>query len=70
MIVAQGRSPVFYADYGAPDTVEGRFDLVVPLAQLKDINKRMNEERKAGKLRYRDLPYDEVGAHLHHRATP
>jgi cytochrome b pre-mRNA-processing protein 3 len=29
VIVAQGRSPVFYADYGAPDTVEGRFDLLV-----------------------------------------
>jgi cytochrome b pre-mRNA-processing protein 3 len=29
VIVAQGRSPVFYAQYGAPDTVEGRFDLLV-----------------------------------------
>jgi cytochrome b pre-mRNA-processing protein 3 len=29
VIVAQGRSAVFYADYGAPDTVEGRFDLLV-----------------------------------------
>ena len=27
--------------------------------RLKDLNKRMNDERKAGKLRYRDLPYDE-----------
>ncbi len=29
MIVAQARSPAFYADYGVPDTVEGRFDLIV-----------------------------------------
>lgn len=29
MIVAQARSPVFYRDYGVPDTVEGRFDMIV-----------------------------------------
>jgi cytochrome b pre-mRNA-processing protein 3 len=29
MIVAQARLPVFYADYGVPDTVEGRFELIV-----------------------------------------
>jgi cytochrome b pre-mRNA-processing protein 3 len=28
-IVAQARSVAFYADYGVPDTVEGRFDLIV-----------------------------------------
>jgi cytochrome b pre-mRNA-processing protein 3 len=28
-IVTQARSPVFYADYGVPDTVSGRFDLIV-----------------------------------------
>jgi len=28
-IVAQARSPVFYAAYGVPDTVEGRFELIV-----------------------------------------
>ena len=28
-IVAQARSPAFYRDYGVPDTVEGRFDLIV-----------------------------------------
>ncbi len=28
-IVAQARSAAFYADYGVPDTVEGRFDLIV-----------------------------------------
>ena len=29
MIVAQARSPEFYRDYGVPDTVEGRFDMIV-----------------------------------------
>lgn len=29
MIVTQARLPVFYAGYGVPDTVEGRFDLIV-----------------------------------------
>jgi cytochrome b pre-mRNA-processing protein 3 len=28
-IVAQARNATFYTDYGVPDTVEGRFDLVV-----------------------------------------
>lgn len=28
-IVAQARSAAFYSDYGVPDTVEGRFDLIV-----------------------------------------
>lgn len=29
MIVAQARLPCFYRDYGVPDTVNGRFDLIV-----------------------------------------
>jgi cytochrome b pre-mRNA-processing protein 3 len=29
MIVAQARSPEFYREYGVPDTVEGRFDMIV-----------------------------------------
>jgi cytochrome b pre-mRNA-processing protein 3 len=29
MIVAQARMPVFYRDYGVPDTVDGRFEMVV-----------------------------------------
>jgi cytochrome b pre-mRNA-processing protein 3 len=28
-VVAQARLAAFYADYGVPDTVEGRFDLIV-----------------------------------------
>lgn len=29
VIVAQARQPVFYTRYGVPDTVEGRFDMIV-----------------------------------------
>lgn len=29
MIVAQARLPVFYEEYGVPDTVNGRFDMIV-----------------------------------------
>jgi cytochrome b pre-mRNA-processing protein 3 len=29
MIVAQARSPSFYSHYGVPDTVSGRFDMIV-----------------------------------------
>jgi cytochrome b pre-mRNA-processing protein 3 len=29
MIVAQARSTAFYSSYGVPDTVQGRFDLIV-----------------------------------------
>jgi cytochrome b pre-mRNA-processing protein 3 len=29
MIVAQARSPSFYRDYGVPDTVSGRLDMIV-----------------------------------------
>jgi len=28
-IVAQARLPIFYTDYGVPDTVEGRFEMLV-----------------------------------------
>jgi cytochrome b pre-mRNA-processing protein 3 len=28
-IVAQARLPAFYAEYGVPDTIEGRFDMIV-----------------------------------------
>jgi len=29
MIVAQARTPALYSDYGVPDTLQGRFDLIV-----------------------------------------
>jgi cytochrome b pre-mRNA-processing protein 3 len=34
MIVAQARSPFFYRDFGIPDTVNGRFDMIVLHAAL------------------------------------
>lgn len=33
-IVAQARTPVFYESYGVPDTVDGRFELIVLHAYL------------------------------------
>jgi len=33
-IVAQARSPAFYTDFGVPDTLEGRFEMIVLLACL------------------------------------
>ncbi|WP_417666876.1 ubiquinol-cytochrome C chaperone family protein [Roseibium sp.] len=33
-IVAQARQPVFYTDFGVPDTIDGRFDLIVVHAVL------------------------------------
>lgn len=48
MIVAQARSPVFYAEYGVPDTVQGRFDmlalhLVLVLRRLSQTSKPPRE---------------------------
>jgi cytochrome b pre-mRNA-processing protein 3 len=40
MIVAQAREPLFYRDLGAPDTVNGRFDML--LLQLWLVLRRMS----------------------------
>ena len=45
-VVAQARSPVFYADYGVPDTVEGRFDLIV--LHLVLLLRRLGQEADPG----------------------
>jgi len=45
-IVAQARTPVFYLDFGVPDTVEGRFDLLVLHMHLA--NTRLVEAGEAG----------------------
>ena len=47
MIVAQARSPAFYRDYGVPDTVSGRFDMIVlhlvlVLRRIRQPNPRAN----------------------------
>lgn len=45
-IVAQARKPAFYLDFGVPDTVEGRFDLLVLHMHLA--NARLVEAGEAG----------------------
>lgn len=49
MIVAQARMPCFYRDYAVPDTVNGRFDLIVlHLALVLDRLMADPEQREAG----------------------
>ena len=43
-IVAQSRRPVFYAEWGVPDTVTGRFDMICLHMAL--LFRRMRSERK------------------------
>lgn len=44
MIVAQARHPVFYAEYGVADTVNGRFDLLL-LHTALTVDRLMREEQ-------------------------
>lgn len=46
-IVAQARHPRLYLELGAPDTVDGRFDLIVLHAML--VMRRLRREGEAGK---------------------
>jgi len=52
-IVAQARSVTFYADYRVPDTVEGRFDLIV--LHLVLLLHRLGQRVEAGRGLGRDL---------------
>ncbi|MBN9310651.1 ubiquinol-cytochrome C chaperone family protein [Devosia sp.] len=45
-IVAQSRQPVFYADWGVPDTVTGRFDMISLHMSL--VFRRLRAEKQAG----------------------
>src|SRR3974390_245218 len=47
-IVAQARLPSFYLIYGVPDTVEGRFDMIV--MHLALVLRRLARERELGSL--------------------
>lgn len=47
VIVAQARAPVFYADLGVPDTLEGRFDLIV--LHLHLVNRRLGRAEARGR---------------------
>jgi cytochrome b pre-mRNA-processing protein 3 len=49
MIVAQARSPVFYREYGVPDTIAGRFDLLlVHIVLLVERLMREDATKEAG----------------------
>jgi len=48
MIVAQARLPVFYRVYGVPDTVDGRFELI--LLHLFLLLRRLNREEAGREL--------------------
>ncbi len=48
MIVAQARSPAFYRGYGVPDTVEGRFDMI--LLHLALLLRRLRETASEGPM--------------------
>lgn len=47
-VVAEARDPVWYRDGGAPDTVDGRFDMVAMILALVLI--RLEGEGEAGRL--------------------
>lgn len=64
-IVAQARNPVFYAQLKAPDTVEGRFDLVV--LHLFMVNERLaalGDEGKALAQELLDFFFEDMDASL------
>jgi len=52
-IVAQARNPAFYVAYGAPDTAEGRFDMIV--LHLALLCRRLGRESGAGEAPARAL---------------
>ena len=49
VIVAQARLPSFYARYGVPDTVDGRFDMIV-LHLFLLVGRMVGESGPAGAL--------------------
>jgi cytochrome b pre-mRNA-processing protein 3 len=53
VIVAQARAPAFYTDYDVPDTVEGRFDMVVLHVYL--VFRRLVEAGEAARARGQEM---------------
>ena len=49
MIVAQARSLSFYRDYGVPDTVDGRFDMIV--LHLVLVLRRLRQSQSQAQIR-------------------
>ena len=59
-IVAQSRRPVFYADWGVPDTVTGRFDMIslhlaLLLRRLKGVPEAQGFTQALVDLFFRDM---------------
>ena len=54
-IVAMARTPKLYLEYGVPDTVDGRFDMVITHAIF--VFRRLREDGEAGQ-HYRQLVFD------------
>jgi cytochrome b pre-mRNA-processing protein 3 len=46
-IVAQSRQPLFYRAFGVPDTVEGRFDMII--LHLALLTRRLGRDGEAGR---------------------
>ena len=64
-IVAQARMPVFYRDYGVPDTVNGRFDMIVlHLALFLDRMEAGSEAMRTQGQAVFDLFCREMDGHL------
>ncbi len=64
-IVAQARATAFYTTYGVPDTVQGRFDLIV--LHLVLLLRRLEWDADAGRARGRNPgigPNDGIGQKL------
>jgi cytochrome b pre-mRNA-processing protein 3 len=63
MIVAQARTPAFYQEYGVPDTVQGRFEMIV--LHLVLLLRRLAEipDRKLGQAVF-DLFCSDMDANL------
>lgn len=51
-IVAQSRNPVFYTDYGVPDSIEGRFEMILlhAFALFHRLRDEPEERRALGQL--------------------
>jgi cytochrome b pre-mRNA-processing protein 3 len=52
-VVAQARLPAFYADFGVPDTIEGRFDMLV--LHLVLLVRRLGQESELQRSLGQDL---------------
>lgn len=51
--VTQARAPAFYADWGVPDTLQGRFEMIV--LHLALVLRRLGREGEAGRRLGQDL---------------